>query len=216
MSTAIIIPAYNEEATIKEVVLKVKQYTSNIIVVNDGSSDNTSKKAEEAGAKVLDHIINLGKGGAARTGCDYAVINNFKKIILLDADGQHDPKEIPEIVESLDKNDIVFSFRKYNQNMPLILRFGNFVINSTIKLLYGIKIKDSTCGYRGFTNHVYKKIRWRSSGYSMESEMIARAGKTGLKYTQIPIETIYSDKYKGTTVLDGIKIVINLLFWRFK
>ena len=82
------------------------------------------------------------------------------------------------------------------------------------QLLYNIKIKDTQSGYRAFSVEAYKKIRWRSSDYSMESEMIANVGKHKLKYEQIPIETIYTDRYKGTTVLDGVKIVFNMLWWR--
>ena len=98
--------------------------------------------------------------------------------------------------------------------MPLVFKFGNWFINKTISFLYGIKIKDSQCGYRVFTSKAYKKLRWESSDYSMESEMIAKIGKFRVLYKEIPIETIYSDKYKGTTIIDGIKIVFKLLFWR--
>ena len=98
--------------------------------------------------------------------------------------------------------------------MPFILKFGNWFINKTIKFLYGLKIDDSQCGYRAFTAKAYKRLRWKASDYSMESEMIAKIGKYKLAYKQIPIDTIYSDKYKGTTILDGVKIVFNLLLWR--
>jgi len=108
----------------------------------------------------------------------------------------------------------VLAYRKLNKKMPVILKVGNWFINKTINFLYGIKIKDSQCGYRAFTLKAYKKLRWRATDYSMESEMIAKIGKYKLHYTEIPIETIYSDKYKGTTILDGIKIVFNLFLWK--
>ena len=90
------------------------------------------------------------------------------------------------------------------------------VVNSyqVSNFIYGIKIKDSQCGYRAFTAKAYKKIRWKASDYSMESEMLAKIGKYKLSYAEVPIETIYSDKYKGTTILDGIKIIFNLLIWK--
>jgi hypothetical protein len=81
--------------------------------------------------------------------------------------------------------------------------------------LYGISLNDTQCGFRAFSKDAYKKIRWNASDYSMESEMISRTGKQKLKYVQIPIETIYSDRYKGTTVIDGIKIVLNMFWWKF-
>ena len=98
--------------------------------------------------------------------------------------------------------------------MPFILKFGNWFLNKTISFLYGIKIKDGQCGYRAFTAKAYRKLRWNASDYSMESEMIAKIGKYKLSYTEIPIKTIYSDKYKGTTVIDGVKIAFNLLLWK--
>ena len=108
----------------------------------------------------------------------------------------------------------MLAYRKLNKKMPVILKVGNWFINKTINFLYGIKIKDSQCGYRAFTLKAYKKLRWKASDYSMESEMIAKIGKYNLHYAEIPIETIYSDKYKGTTILDGIKIVFNLFLWK--
>jgi hypothetical protein len=87
-------------------------------------------------------------------------------------------------------------------------------ISKVIKFLYNVKIKDSQCGYRAFTAETYKKIRWRATDYSMESEMIANTGKYKLKYKEVPIETIYGDKYKGTTIVDGVKIVLNMFLWK--
>ena len=109
----------------------------------------------------------------------------------------------------------MFGYRKPNKDMPLVLKFGNWFISKTIKLLYGVDIKDSQCGYRAFTKDAYKKIRWKALDYSMESEMIAKAGRHNLRYGEVPIQTIYSDKYKGTTIIDGVKIVMNMLLWRF-
>jgi glycosyltransferase involved in cell wall biosynthesis len=216
MNLCVIIPSYNEEKSIVAVIEKVKEYTEEIIVVDDGSKDNTGKKAEEVGATVLKHIINLGKGAAAKTGCDYAYLQKYEQIILLDGDGQHDPKEIPNLIEQLKHNDMVFGCRIFNKNMPLILRLGNKGINLITRALYGINIKDTQSGYRAFNTKIYKKIRWQASDYSMESEMIANAGKAKIKYTEISIDTIYTDNYKGTTILDGIKIVFNMITWRLK
>jgi len=83
-----------------------------------------------------------------------------------------------------------------------------------VKFLYNVSLSDTQCGFRAFSKETYKKIKWNAFDYSMESEMIARAGKQRLKYVQIPIETIYSDKYKGTTIIDGVKIVLNMIWWR--
>ena len=210
----VIIPAHNEEKHVEKVIKEAKRFANNILVVDDGSKDKTSVIAENSGAFVLNHIVNLGKGAALKTGCEYAIKEGAEKIVALDADGQHDPKEIPKFVKALDKADIVFGYRRLNKSMPLVFRYGNWFIFFMTKLLFGLKIVDTQCGYRAFRSEVYNKIKWNSNDYSMESEMIANTGKTHLKYGQIPIETIYSDTYKGTTVLDGIRIVLNMVWWK--
>ena len=209
-----VIPAYNEENNITSIVKKTKKHAGNVVVVGDGSKDKTKELGEKAGAVVLRHILNLGKGAALKTGCDYAFKRGAKYVIALDADAQHNPYDIPRFIEKLKKYDIVFSYRKASSKMPSVLRFGNWFISNVVKALYGIGLNDTQCGFRAFSKEAYKKIRWNASDYSMESEMISRAGKQSLKYVQIPIQTIYSDRYKGTTIIDGIKIVLNMFWWK--
>jgi len=212
----VVIPAYNEAKRIAPVIKGVKKYVSNIIVVDDGSKDNTFSVAKNEGIIVLKHIINLGKGAALKTGCDFALKKGANTLIAIDADGQHEPREIPNFLKVLEDKDIVFGYRTFNKNMPFVFRLGNSFINLVTRILYNINLKDTQCGYRAFTAESYRKIRWKASDYSMESEMIANAGKNHLKYKEIPISTIYTDRYKGTTIFDGIKIVINMFFWRLK
>ena len=97
--------------------------------------------------------------------------------------------------------------------MPFILKIGNNFINYIIGLLFHMKIRDSQCGYRAFRICVYRRIRWIAQDYSMESEMIANVSKHRLKYEQIQIPTLYQDNYKGTTILDGLRIVYYILKW---
>lgn len=210
----VVIPAYNESRHISEVIKGVKKFCKNIIVVDDGSKDKTSEIAEKSKVSALMHVVNLGKGAALKTGCDYALKKGAEKIVVIDSDGQHDPREIPNFLKALKESDIVFGQRRFSKKMPVILRFGNWFIDGVVKLLFGVELKDTQCGFRAFTRKGYRNVRWESSGYSMESEMIARAGKKRLKYKTVPIHTIYSDKYKGTTVFDGVKIVINMVKWR--
>ena len=209
-----IIPAYNEESNIVSIIKKTKRYVGNIIVVDDGSNDKTKEVAENANAVVLRHIINLGKGATLKTGCDFAIRKGAKYMIVLDADAQHNPDDIPRFINKLKKYDIVFSYRSVSSKMPPVLRFGNWFISGIVRALYGINLNDTQCGFRAFSKEAYRKIGWNSSDYSMESEMISNVGKQKLKYVQIPIQTVYSDRYKGTTVIDGIKIVLNMVWWR--
>ena len=207
-----IIPAYNEEKNIASVIEKTQRFCSNVVVVDDGSSDNTAGEAEKA--IVLRHIVNLGKGAALKTGVEYAIRKGAKRIVALDADGQHDPAMIPEFLKALEGCDIVFGYRKLSGSMPIVMRYGNRFINMMTEILFRIRIKDTQSGYRAFSADAYKKIRWEATDYFVETEMIANAGKQKLKYKEIPIATIYADKYKGTTVIDGIKIVLNIIWWR--
>jgi len=209
-----VIPGYNEEKHIGSVVKKTLDYCSNVVVVDDGSNDRTSENAKEA--IVLRHVINLGKGAALRTGAEYAISKGAEAIIAIDADGQHDPAMIPEFMNALDDCDIVFGYRKLSGRMPLLLRFGNGFINVMARLLFGISLRDTQSGYRAFRADAYEKLKWDATDYFVETEMIANVGKKKLKYKEIPIATIYADKYKGTTVIDGIKIVLNMFWWRLR
>ncbi len=212
----IIIPAYNEEARIAHVIRAVKKYSKNIVVVDDGSRDNTLYAAQKEHVIVLRHVINLGKGAALKTGCDYAAQNNGKAVILIDGDGQHNPAEIPLFLEKLKAADIVFGARKLNtKKMPLLRKVGNWGLNRIIRILFGIKIADAMCGYRAMTIDAYRAIRWKATGYEVEAEMIANAGKHNLKTSELHIETIYADAYKGMTIFDGLRVGINLLWLKF-
>lgn len=211
MDNIALIPAYNEEKTIAEVIAKTKSYVEQVIVIDDGSVDATSQEAARAGAIILKHKVNLGKGAALKTGCEYALQQGAQKIVVLDADGQHDPTEIPKFIEALEQHEVVFSYRQVPDSMPLMMRFCNSFINRALRIIYNVNIQDSQCGYRAFTAASYPKIRWDAQDYYVETEMILLVGKKRLKHTSISIETIYADKYKGTTVLDGVKIVAKMI-----
>lgn|SRR3989344_374633 len=210
---AIIIPARNEEKTIASVISGAKKY-GRVIVVDDGSADSTAAEAQKTGAIVLHHIVNLGKGCALKTGCDYAIHEGAQKLVVIDADAQHNPKQIPEFLNALQNADIVFGYRTLADDMPYILRFGNKFISRMTAFLYNISLHDTQCGYRSFTAEAYKKVRWQAHDYSVESEMVSNAGRKRLRCAEIAIPTVYHNKYKGTTVLDGIKIVLKMLWWR--
>ena len=209
-----IIPAYNEAKRISPVIKEAKKHVDCVLVVDDGSNDSTSAAAKKSGALVLKHLINLGKGAALKTGCDYAIKNGAKILVTLDADAQHRAEDIPRFLEGMKDADIVFGCRSLNEEMPSVLRFGNWFITKLTSFLYGVDIPDTQSGFRAFTADTYQKIRWRANDYSMESEMITNVGRNRLRYKKINIETLYPDRYKGTTVIDGAKIVVNLLRWK--
>lgn len=212
--TWVVIPAYNESRTVRKVIDSVKDYTKNIIVVDDGSEDNTYDIAKKQGIHALRQIVNLGKGTALKTGCDFAIKKGAKTIITMDADTQHEASDIPKFIDALNGNDIVIGKRGLNKKMPLIFRMGNLILNSINQILFKVNIQDTQSGFRAFNTNSYDKLLWKSQDYSMEAEMVANIGKHRLKYKEIPIKTIYADRYKGTTILDGIKIGLKMLEWR--
>ncbi len=217
MDFYVIIPGHNEEKNIGQVIEKTKKFVaaSRIVVVDDGSLDRTSADARKHGVTVIRHIINLGKGAALRTGSQYSLSKGAEALVFMDSDGQHDPEDIPRLVEALKGNDIVFTFReKKSENMPLVKKFGNWFIDLTMRLLFHINVKDTQCGYKAITRAAYEKLRLISNDYSIESEIVAKTGKNRLKFTQLPIKTVYADRYKGTTVFDGVKIVLKMLWWK--
>lgn len=211
----VVLPGFNEENHIERILKHVKRFAKNVVFIDDGSSDNSFKVATTSGVHVLKHISNLGKGAALRTGCDYAIQEGATQIIVMDSDGQHDPEEIIKFKVALDNGaDIVFGCRTWNSQMPFVMKAGNVFFKKAISSLYGISIEDTQSGYRAFTAKAYQKIRWNSNDYSMESEMIIRTKKANLKLKSVRIKTIYLDEYKGTTIFNGLRIGINLLFWR--
>lgn len=213
----IILPGLNEEKHIGQLISNIKkQGYSNIIFVDDGSNDKSSEVAKSSDAIVIRHIINMGKGAATKTGCGYAIKKGAKILVLMDSDGQHKPEDLNRIVSELVKNkrDIVIGRRKIDKNMPFMMTFGNWFIDKASGLINGIDLQDTQSGLRCFTSETYKKIKWKSDDYSMESEMIANIAKNRLKYSQIFIETIYLDNFKGTTIFDGIKIFLNIIKFR--
>lgn len=213
----VVIPAKDEAHRLSNVLDAVKKYVpvNKIVVVDDGSSDNTYELAKSKINHVIKHEKNKGKSQALLTGIDFAVLNGAANIIIIDGDGQHDPSDIPVFLASLEGKDIVFGSRHRTKDMPMIRAFGNFCISQLIYILFGIKILDALSGYKAFTRETYQKIRWKNSiGYNVESDILIDTKLNCLKYGEIIISTTYIDN-AGITKLDGFKILLNVLRRRF-
>lgn len=211
----IIIPAYNEEKYISTVLKKVSKIWPYIVVVDDGSHDKTAKMARKLCKHVLSHALNLGKGAALKTGCDYA----FKKlkatgVIFIDADDQHDPVAIPKMIAALKETPVVFGVRAFNNQMPLIRIMANRFASFLLLLLFGTYIPDIPSGFKAMNKKAYNLINWKSHDYAVEMEIAARVSQYKLNYTEVPIKTIYHDLDRGMTVLDSLHMIILLLNWR--
>jgi len=211
----IVIAALNEGSRIADVVKKTKKY-GHVIVVDDGSSDDTADVAREAGALVATHMINMGKGAAMRTGTELAIEKGASTVVYLDGDGQHDPSEIPIFLKELKSVDVVIGSRRFNKNMPLVRKLGKWLTKTVTKILYGIEVNDCLNGYRAINTNIYKNIRWQANNYAVEAEMIAWIGKEKLKYKEVVTKTIYHDVHKGVNAVHGFSIIWNLIMWRWR
>lgn len=222
MKTALVIPAYNEEQTIKEVLKKATPFTDYTIVIDDGSKDSTWKEMQKAKEHIegniiaLKHIVNLGKGAALKTGCAAAQKLGADIIVTIDADGQHPPEHIPAIIEYMNKNnlEVVFSIRKGGDKMPLIRLVGNKVLNLLAIYLFNLKLRDIWCGFRAFRTDCLSKLSWEKNDYSGEIEMALKVGKNKLRYGELVIPTIYHDAHRGVTILHGLKLIGQMIIWR--
>ena len=215
MNLTVIIPAYNEEKHIGEVVQGVKKYTENIIVIDDGSEDRTSEIAQKRGAKVYRHFINRGLGGALGTGIKAALLAGADVMITLDADGQHDPEEIPHLLKPIieGKADVVIGSRFLKtQKMPLFRRMGNYFFNFITLFLFGVKTTDSQSGLRVFNKKAAENLEIYTNGMEVSSEILKEIQTHQLKLTEVPIKSIYTaySLSKGQGFIPGLKTLIKL------
>src|SRR4030065_1716006 len=162
----VIVPVYNEEKNISSFIKKLKRYSSNIIVVNDGSTDNTAGIVSKIPGIVLINLKkNKGKGEAMKVGAKQAWKLKAKGVIFMDGDNQHDPKHIQKFIHLLDNStDIVIGVRVIKAHIPFIRRVGNNIFMHLIKIMFNIKIPDILCGYRAFSKKGLKNIMWKSAG----------------------------------------------------
>lgn len=217
MKIFIVIPAYNEAKRVGTVIEELKDTKLPIIVVDDGSRDDTYKEASGRNVICIRHKFNLGKGAALKTGCEAAFSLGAEAIIMMDSDGQHKASDLPKFIQALEsqKYNIIFGSRSAGLGVPLVRFLGNKLSSVLVSLMFRIYLPDLICGYRAFTKSAYNKIKWQSRDYGVETEMVIRTGKSRLSHCEIPVETVYYDKFKGVTIPDAIGILFNVFKWRF-
>lgn len=219
---AVIIPAYNEGLVIGDVIKKARRsfkysaYDIEIIVVNDGSSDDTAQKAGNAGATVINHIINTGAGGATATGIHYANQRGFSMAATMDADGQHDPDDVLRGLQEMEKSDtdLIIGSRLIDpEGMSRLKVLGNKGLSLITYLLFGINSTDSQSGLRIYSARALQSLRWEAHGYEFCSEMLWRAKQAKLQVKDYPIKAIYTaySKAKGQSNWNAINILKSLL-----
>ncbi|NCO23061.1 glycosyltransferase family 2 protein [bacterium (Candidatus Moisslbacteria) CG12_big_fil_rev_8_21_14_0_65_36_11] len=213
----IVIPAYNEEKTIREVIEDAKKVTDEIIVVDDGSRDRTGEIAKSHGAQVYRHLINLGLGGALKTGFAASLKKDDFIVVTLDADGQHEASVVSKLVEPIKNGeaDVVIGSRLLNENvkMPFIRLIFNHLANLITFLFYGLFVSDSQSGLRAFSRYALEKIKLKGLKMEVSSEIIGEIKRNNLSLKEIPIRAIYTDYSlsKGQNFWLGIKTFFRIL-----
>ena len=194
INVAVVIPAYNEEATISGVAERALQYSEQVIIVNDGSSDRTKKKLKSIAVTVLNNPTNFGKGKSIRLGAEYALSKGADAIITLDGDGQHRPEDIPLLLKkSADNPDkiIIAARLRDRRAAPPLRRFANRFADFWISWAAGQRIQDSQSGFRLYPASVFNSCPTASSGFVFESEILIDAAHLGITSVFVTIDTLY-------------------------
>ena len=191
-----LIPAYDAEGMVGGVVEKALKYLPEVLVVDDGSSDNTAGEASGAGAKIISHPRNLGKGAALKTGFKYALEKGYDAVLTMDADGQHDPDEIPKLLSAVssDAGIVVGARLTEKEKIPPARYRANMVGVKCISWRARNPLLDSQSGFRIYKAELLREMKVKSSGFEAESEMLMRAGIMGYKIISVPVRTIYSEE----------------------
>jgi glycosyltransferase involved in cell wall biosynthesis len=220
MKIIALIPAYNEEKTIAEVLEKTRQFVDEIVVVDDGSSDRTSEIAKAHGVNVVSHVINRGLGASIGTGFEFAQKLGSEVVITLDADGQHDPSEIPKLIHEIEKGaDIVIGSRMLQRcGMPWYRQTANALGNLATFFLFGAWVTDSQSGFRALTSYTLRQIEIKTNRMEVSSELIAEAKRHKLTLVEVPIKAIYTDYSlsKGQNFAVGLKTLVKLVLRRIR
>lgn len=217
----VIIPAYNEGSVIEHVVRQIlnalskTKYTYEVLVVDDGSEDNTAVAAQAGGATVVSHLLNQGAGGATSTGLRYAEKYGFAMAATMDADGQHSPEDVLHCIQKAkeSRSDLLIGSRLINTvGMSKVKIIGNQGLSFITRILFGVKVTDSQSGLRVFSKRALDTLEWKSTSYDFCSEMLWRAKQSELDIREEPIKAIYTEYSisKGQNNWNAINIIKSL------
>ena len=221
----LVVPAFNEEKTVSQIIEGIAEKGYNVILVNDGSKDKTLELAVESKRKypnqifVVSHVINRGLGAALKTGMVLALKKGARYIVTFDADGQHEIEDIPKVCKPLQDGeaDVVIGARPF-EDMPLSKSFANYIMNALTLIFYGRNVKDSQSGLRAFTAHAADVINIVSRGYGVSSEFIKEISDKNLRLEEVTITTIYTPETqnKGTDAIVGLRILTKMVIDLFR
>jgi len=221
-------PAYNEGKYLGSLILQARQHADEVIVVDDGSTDHTAKVAELAGAKVVRHGENKGYGMAIRTILAEAKKQNADVLVILDADSQHNPEEIPSLIRAVSEGfDVVIGSRATQKRaIAPYRRLGQGVLSRLTSVASGKKLSDTESGFRAYSRKALTTLELKETGMAVSSEIVSEAAAKGLKITEVPISVTYTKDGStlnpirhGVGVLNRIMVMISerrpLLFFGF-
>jgi glycosyltransferase involved in cell wall biosynthesis len=220
MKTVAVIPAYNEDTRISSVIEGAKKYVEQVVVVNDGSTDTTGTAAERAGALVVNHLENSGAGAATMTGINAARILGANVVVTLDADEQHDPNDIPLLLEPIikEKADIAFANRFGQRNrIPRIRRVFNAIGNLLTFIVTGKWVADSQCGFKVFGPRALKEVDLKMNGFEFCTEIVRECAQRRWRAAEIPTKVVYSEYTlaKGQSFAHGVQTALKILLRSF-
>ncbi|MEI8143287.1 MAG: glycosyltransferase family 2 protein [Candidatus Berkelbacteria bacterium] len=225
MKLAIVIPAHNEATVIAEVIKKLPKNIKGVdeiisIVIDDGSSDGTFLIADKCANYAVKHVINMGVGAATTTGFEAAKKLEADIIVTLDADGQHNPDDVEKLIRPILENraDVVTGTRMLNTaGMPFFKIFGNWLMNFLTFMVFHKWSSDSQSGMRTFNKKAISKMCFHAIGYEICSEIMGEVKRNKLRFTEVPIEVIYT-KYSNTTGqswLNAVNILTKIINIKF-
>lgn len=222
--TFVVLPAYNEATRIQPVIESIAEKGYNMIIVNDGSTDNTLNVIKQSKRKYPNQIhifslmINRGVGVATQTGFDAVFRFNPKYIVSMDSDGQHSADDLDNVITPLVKGDAeaVIGVRPL-KDMPFSRNFANLVMNLLTKIFYRVDVSDSQTGFRAITVEALRKIDINARGYLISSEFIREVNDNNIPFEEVPIQTIYTPETqaKGTNVFEAFKILVQMIKHQF-
>jgi glycosyltransferase involved in cell wall biosynthesis len=214
--TWVVIAAMNEEAAIYDVVAEVVRGGWSVVVVDDGSRDQTHVRARAAGAFVVRHPINLGQGAALQTGIDFAVKRRARNIVTFDADGQMAADDIPALVAALDQADVALGSRFLGKVEGASSRRMAFLRGAVAvsNRLSGLKLTDAHCGFRAFRAQHAGKLRMQQDRMAHASELLRKIKTSGLRVTEVPVTIRYTEhsKRKGQHGFQAVRILFDYFF----
>lgn len=213
--TAAVIPILNEATTIQGVVENVRRHVDHVVVVDDGSSDESAELAHATGATVLLHDRNLGKGAALQTALRWAKEQHeLDHLVLIDGDGQHDPADIQRMIQALReaKLDILVGSRFLGtNNAPLYRLFGLHVLSASAALGSGVRLTDSQSGYRVLSRRAIDTLQLTQQRFAVESEMQFEAAKRRLQMGEVPISIRYEAPARRSPVVHGVSVLLSTI-----